>query len=219
MTESTSILLADDHALVRGTLQVLIDSAPGFRVVASVGNTNDAVLEAMRTRPDIVLLDIDMPGQYCFEAARTIKAQLPDALVVFLSAFHHDRYIEQAISVEAAGYISKSEPPEQVLAALRLVVSGGMYYSPEVQMRIVVDKEGSPRLASAGHSRLSSLSRRELEVLRYIALGHSRKETAKLMNVTPRTVDAHTQRVMDKLNIHDRVELTRCAIREGLAQA
>lgn len=219
MIDGVSLLLADDHALVRGTLKLQLDQEPDMAVVADVGTADEAVAQAVTLRPDVILLDIDMPGQFCFEAARSIKTRVPGTHIIFLSAFHHDRYIEQAIAVEASGYITKAESPSRVIEAIRTVVKGGIYYSPEIQMRIVVDDNGGPRLAGEGRTRVSELTRRELEVLRQLARGLSRKQIAAAMNVTARTVDAHTQRVMDKLDIHDRVELARFAIREGLAEA
>ena len=218
MNGPVSVLLADDHALVRGALASWLQSAPDITVVADVSNADDACTEALRLQPDVVVLDIDMPGLLCFDAATKIKRQCPQTRIIFLSAFFHDRYIEQALEVQASGYVTKGEPPESVLKAIRTVAAGGTCFSPEVQSRIVIDPQG-PRLAREQHSRSALLSRRELEVLRYLARGTAKKEIARTMSISVRTAEKHSANLMRKLDIHDRVEFARFAIREGLAEA
>lgn len=218
MSQPITVLLADDHSLVRDTLAGWLGRTGEFRVVSGVGSADDAVAEAIRLKPDVILMDIDMPGRSCFDAARTIKARVEDVSLIFLSAFSHDRYIQEALAVEAAGYLTKSEPPEVVSRAIRSVVGGGVYFSEEVQERVIIDEKGA-RLGGDGKTRASLLTPRELEVLRYIARGMSKKEAAGIMHVSVKTVDHHCASLMNKLDIHDRVELARFAIREGLAEA
>jgi DNA-binding NarL/FixJ family response regulator len=218
VTEQISILVADDHALLRGTLSHRLNEEADLDVVASVGTTDDAIAKTQELKPDIVLMDVDMPGIGCFEAARTIQASCPETRVVFLSAFFNDRYIEQALAAKAWGYIVKREAEETVITAIRKVAAGLTYYSEEVQQRLVFDG-GAPRLATDGVSRVSTLSDRELEVLRYLARGLSKKGMAETMGISEHTVHRHTASLMAKLDIHDRVELARFAIREGLAEA
>jgi len=217
-TRTISIVLADDHALVRGMLTNRLSAEPDLRVVASVGNAEEAVAEALRLRPDIVLMDIDMPGMLCFEAARTIRKQSPNSRVLFLGSSCRDQDIEQTLDVQAWGYITTTESEEALVEAIRKVSSGVAYFSPEVEARIVADASGT-RLVGNSRSRLSTLSERETVVLRYIARGLSQKEIAKVMHISPNTVNRHCNNLMAKLDIHDRVELTRFAIREGLAEA
>jgi DNA-binding NarL/FixJ family response regulator len=166
-------------------------------------------------QPDIVLLDIDMPGMAAFDAARTIRLRSPRTRLAFVSAHFHDRYIEQALGVGAMGYITKGEPPETVARAIRSIAGGGAYFSPDVQARIVIDVSG-PRLADQQRTRVSILTAREQEVLRYLASGLAKKEIAETMNLSVGTVNNHAANLMKKLDIHDRVELTRFAIREGI---
>lgn len=218
MTRPISILLADDHAMVRRMLENRLEAELDMTVVASVGDAEEAAAEAIRRKPDIVLMDIDMPGMLCFEAASRIQTLSPATRVVFLSAFFHDRYVEQAIDVQAWGYITKSETEESIIRAIRNVSSGTAYFSPEVQARIVVDFHGA-RLARRGRSRAATLTDREAEVLRYLARGMSKKEIARTMHISVNTVNRHTTALMTKLGIHDRVELARFAIREGLVEA
>lgn len=218
MKAAISVLVVDDHAMVRQMLMNRLDREPDITVVAGVSNADDAITEAIRLKPDIVLMDIDMPGMLCFDAAKTIGTQCLETRVVFLSAFFHDRYIEQAMGVQAWGYITKSEPEEAVVKAVHNVAAGVAYFSPEVQGRIVVDAQGA-RLARKKQSRASTLSERELEVLRYLARGMAKKDIARTMHLSVNTVNRHTANIMTKLDMHDRVELARFAIREGLAEA
>ncbi len=218
MSSKTTILLADDHALLRDALRDRLGSEPDFEVVGVTSDGEQAISEAARLRPDIILMDIDMPGTICFEAAKTIKSILPNTRVIYVSAFFNDRYIESALAANASGYITKDEAPEVVIDAIRQAAKGFAYFSSKVQERLVVDGEGV-RLQSATKSRVSMLTERELEVLRYVARGMSKKEIAKVMVIAVKTVDRHCANLMSKLEIHDRVALTRFAIREGLAEA
>ena len=218
MSQRISLLLVDDHALIREMLGDRLAGEPGMSVVGAASNADDAVTDAVTLKPDIILMDIDMPGLLCFDAARMIQTQCPDTRIIFLSAFFHDRYVEQALAVKAAGYVTKSESPELVIQAIRAVANGGSYFSPQVQARIVVDSDGT-RLAQKRRTRASTLSPRELEVLRYVARGLSQKEVAEIMHLSAKTVHCHCANLMTKLDIHDRVELARFAIREGLAEA
>jgi DNA-binding NarL/FixJ family response regulator len=218
LSAEITIVVADDHALVRGALTERLKQEPGFTVLATAGTADEAVEQVLVHKPRILLMDIDMPGLICFDAARTIGATCPDTRIVFLSGFLHDWYIEQALDVKARGYLTKREAPEVVVAALREVAGGGAYFSEEVRSRIVVDV-GGPRLAKRSMSRAATLTAREVEVLRYVARGLSKKEVATTMHLSVKTVDRHCANLMTKLDIHDRVELARFAIREGLANA
>lgn len=218
MTKPIRVLLADDHTLVRSTLADRLDREPDLEVVGCGANADDAVGLAIVHQPDVVLLDIDMPGLSSFDAARAIRMRVPTATIVFLSAFAHDRYIDEALALQSRGYVTKSETPEQLVEAVRVVARGGVYLSPDVRERIVVDEEGHLRVNGRGSTRTSLLTPREIEVLRYIARGMSQKEIAATMNVSPKTVSFHSTSLMKKLDIHDRVELARYAIREGLAK-
>lgn len=215
MTDSISILIVDDHEMVRELLRDRLDASSDMQVVGCASDAEAAIGEAADLRPDVVLMDIDMPGMLSFDAARTIKVLSPASRVVFLSAFFHDRYIEQAIAVQAWGYVTKTEREETLVRAIRSVASGTAYFSPEVQARIVVDTNGV-KLARERHSRASTLTAREAEVLRYIARGMSKKELADTMRISVNTVNRHTTNLMTKLDIHDRVQLARFALREGL---
>ncbi len=217
MTAPTRIMLVDDHAMVRQALAASLRGA-GVVVEAEAGDAGSAMEMALRLKPDIVLMDIDMPWMICFDAARTMLAALPQTRLVMLSAFSHDHYISQALSVRARGYVTKRAGVAEVLEAVRAVAAGGTYFSPEVEARLILGDDGV-RLDGADATRASTLTARELEVLRYIARGLAKKEIARTMYLSVKTIENYTARLMDKLDIHDRVELTRYAIREGLAEA
>ena len=218
MSERISVIVADDHGLVRDMLRERLSREPDIAVLGTASTADEAVALAVRLAPDIVVMDIDMPGRLCFDAARAIGARCPKTRVIFLSAFFQDRYIDQALAVQAYGYVVKTESPDAIVRAIRGVAAGSSYFSPEVQARIVVDRSG-PRLAGEQRSRTSLLTPREIEVLRFLARGLSKQEIGRAMHISPGTVHRHTANLMDKLEIHDRVELTRYAIREGLAEA
>lgn len=218
MSEQISVLLADDHVLVLGMLRERLDRERDITVVAAVGSAGEAIRETVRLKPDVVVMDIDMPGTSCFQAARTIRTECPRTRTIFLSAFLNDAYIDQALAVEAAGYLTKSESPQAVVDAVRAVKAGQRRFSAEVESRIVVEQSGL-RLARTRRSRASTLSNRELEILRYVARGLSQRQIADLTHRSDKTIHKHCNNIMAKLDVHDRVELARFAIREGLVQA
>lgn len=211
------VMLVDDHALLRGTLTHRLNAEEDIRVVASLGSADEAVSQAVQRLPDVILMDIDMPGVSCFQTTRTLGIRCPSARVVLLSAFHNDRYIEQAIDAKCWGYIVKTEPEEAVIAAIRSVAGGIAYYSSEIRERMVIDGRGT-RLTPEASSRASWLSKREVEVLRYAARGLTYEQIGKAISISKHTVHRHVVKIMQKLDIHDRVALARYAIREGLAE-
>lgn len=211
------ILLVDDHELIRTAMRGLLERNPAYEVVGECSNANEALSAAFELDPDILLMDIGMPGMICFDAVKQMRTRLPNLAVVFLSAFFHDHYIEQALAVEARGYVVKGDKPSVLFEALEEVSNGGVYFSKEVKSRFALDSSGKP----TGEKKTvgATLTNREHEVLRYLARGLSKKEIAKTMCLSVKTVEHHSASVMKKLDIHDRVELALYAIREGLADA
>lgn len=218
MTRMIGVLLADDHALVRGSLADWLSRQTGIHVVAVASDADEALQLAHAHKPDIVVMDIDMPGTPVFEVARRMRSELPSTRIVFLSAHCLDRYIEESLSLQASGYVMKGEPPATVLGAIRAAAGGGVYFSPDVQARIVMSPQGPRVVGRPAGSRGQSLTPREREVLAFLARGKSKKEIAVAMHLSLHTVNRHATSLMTKLDIHDRVELARYAIREGLAQ-
>ncbi len=217
MTETIKILLVDDHALVRGALSERLEREPRFEVVGTAGTADEALAMTVKYELTIILMDIDMPGMDSFEAARRIAEMRPQRSIIFLSAYMYDHFIDRALAVRARGYLTKRESAESVVSAILEVASGGACFSDEVRARIAVDATGA-RLPTEIKSRAATLRPREHETLRYIARGMSKKKIAEQMNISIKTVEHHTTRLMSKLGIHDRVDLARFAIREGLVQ-
>ncbi len=216
-TQPKKIMLVDDHELVRSAIKAMLDRDAAFDVVGEASSADEALEVLASAKPEILVMDIDMPGMICFTAVQEMRRKLPDLSVIFLSAFFHDHYIEQAIKVGAKGYVVKGESPDVLFDALREVSNGGSFFSKEVRSRLCL-KAGEDASA-ATVTRPSSLTNREVEVLRYLARGLSKKEVARIMHLSVKTIEHHSTSVMSKLDIHDRVELARYAIREGLAEA
>lgn len=216
MSPSITVLLADDHPLVRESLAHRIGTEPGFTVVAQVTDAAEAVERTVALKPALVVLDIDMPGLHSFDAAEIIRQRCPDTRITFLSAHTHDQYVQRALTIGAAAYITKTESTETIIRALRTVASGGIYFSQDIEDRIVFAEEG---IRTTARSRAATLTAQQIRILQYLAKGMSKKEIAGVTSLSERTVNRHVENLMARLNIHDRVELTRFAIREGLAQA
>lgn len=217
MTPPIQVVLADDHTLLRDAVAAWLNAQPELCVVATCSDTDGTLAAALRHRPQVVLLDIDMPGRPAFELARTLRAELPDTSVIFLSAFVSDFFIGQALAAKAAGYLTKGESPESIATAIRAVATGEVCFSAEIRARIVIEESGV-RLAAAQCARVAELTPRELEVLRALASALSRKEIAQRLHLSPHTVDRHVANLMRKLDIHDRAELCRFAVREGVVK-
>lgn len=215
MNAPISLLLVDDHILLRDALAERLAAEPHFEVVGRASDAAEALRLAVETRPSAVVLDIDMPGLLAFDAARQIAARNPQTRVLFLSGFAHDQYVDDALRAGATGYVCKNEPYDTLRRAIEIVAGGGLYFSPDVQPRIVVDETG-PRLAQRATSP-HALTPRETEVMRYLARGMSQKEIAETMHLSANTVNCHCTNIMNRLNLHDRVSLVRYAINAGLA--
>jgi DNA-binding NarL/FixJ family response regulator len=217
MSKPITVLLADDHALIREMLAERLEGESDIEVLASVADAGEALEAAKECPPVVLIMDIDMPGRSPFEVASEIRRVQPSTRVIFLSAHLNDQYIEQALESEAAGYLTKDEPTARLFEAIRAVARGGTHFSSAVSERIVIDEHG----AHLGHdhlTRLHLLTQREREVLGHLAQGLPKKSIARLMGISVKTVEKHCDHVMEKLDIHDRVQLARFAIREGLSQ-
>ncbi len=207
------VLLADDHALVRSGLRLLLQSIIGVEVVAEAESGGQALECIERLRPDIALMDISMPGCSGIETAADIKARFPETRVVILSMHAGEEYVSQALRSGASGYLLKDASPMELDLALRAVARGEIYLSPRVS-EVVVEKY--VRSEDGGRDRLDALTPRQREILRLIAEGRSTKQIAAQLGVSVKTVETHRALLMERLNIHDLAGLVRFAVRAGL---
>ena len=208
------VLLADDHNIVREGLRSLLEKDPEIEVVAMADNGRTAVQLAGELKPDVAVLDIAMPEMNGIEATRRISRDDPEIKVLALSMHSARRFVTEALSAGAKGYLLKDCAAEELVRAIRTVAGNETYLSPKVAGLIVKDYlKHSPDSAPSVES---CLTYREREILQLIAEGESTKEIAFKIGVSIMTVETHRQQIMKKLNLHSVAELTRYAIREGL---
>ncbi len=214
-----TILLAEDHAVVRQGLCALLNVDGHFKMVGEAKTGREAVEKAQALRPDIILMDIAMPVLNGLEATRQILAANPAAKVVILSAHSDDEYIERMNAVGAVGFLEKQTSADVLTKAIREVAKGNKFFSPSIAKRMS-DSLNKPRdrdgLVKANATRLTS---RESEVLQLVAEGSANKQVAAALGISIKTVEKHRQHLMDKLNIHDTAGLTRYAISAGVIES
>ncbi|MGH7163780.1 MAG: response regulator [Planctomycetota bacterium] len=212
------ILCVDDHAFVAEGLRSRLALESDLEWVGSLPTAEHLVQEVKRLAADIVMLDIEMPGPDPFEMLKDLHRRFPDVKTIILSAHVRDHYFQAAMEAGAWGYLSKGDAPDLIVEAIRKVIRGELAFGPDVEERFKLLRPGESAPKSAPESRLSSLTTREQQVLRMIGKGMSRMQIAKSLFRSPKTVDAHRTAIMEKLGIHDRVDLVRYAIREGLVE-
>jgi len=210
-----SILVVDDHALVREAFSALLEKEPNLKVIAKAKDGREAVQLARKLRPSMVIMDIAMPGMNGIDAIQEIVARAPAVKVLALSMYSDRRFVAGVLNAGASGYLLKECASEEVIRAIHVVEAGEVYLCPQIA-RIVV--ETYVRQLSAGTDSLicSVLSPKERQTLQLIAEGKTTKEIASILSVSVKTVESHRLRTMNKLNIHSVAELTRYALREGL---
>lgn len=211
---SIKILIADDHSITREGLGALLDKEPGIILVAEADNGRAALKLARKHAPDVIVMDINMPGLNGIEAARQVLADTPNVKIIALS-MHSDRsYVRGMLMAGASGYLLKSCAFEELASAIRTVMSGKTYICPEISD--IVRKEFVDLLSTGDQTELSVLTDKEREVLQLIAEGVKTKDISEHIHISVKTVEARRRQIMEKLNIHSVAELTKFAIREGL---
>jgi len=207
-----TVLLADDHAVVRDGLRALLESGQDLRVVGIAGNGRDAVAEAQRLRPDIVIMDIAMPDLDGVEATRRIVDKCPDTRVLILSMYLSAEHIHRALQAGAQGYVLKESAGDEVIEAIRAVRAGKRYLSHRITETVIDDylRDG------ANVSPIDSLSLRERDVLQLVVEGRTNAAIAAALSLSPKTVETYRTRIMRKLKVRDTVELVKFAMRHGL---
>jgi DNA-binding NarL/FixJ family response regulator len=209
------VVLADDHTLVRAALRMVIADAPDLEVAGEAGTGGDAVRLAEELHPDVVVMDIRMPGMDGIEATRLITGRAGGTRVVMLTTFDDDDYVYGALRAGASGFLVKDMALEDIIAAVRVVAAGDALIAPSVTRRLIEEFAGRPEPASAGRS-LDVLTERERELLTLVGRGLSNTEIAAGMTITMTTVKTYVGRILAKLDARDRVHLVIIAYEAGL---
>ena len=205
------VVLVDDHAVVRSGLRMLLDAEEDVEVIGEAGNAKDAVFRARALKPDVILLDVVMPGESGVEVLPTLLRESPDTKVLVLSMQDDPSYVREAFAAGASGYVLKEAADEEVVSAVHEIAGGGSYVHPALGARMVA-AEAKERAAAEA----DPLSEREREVLRLLALGHTNQEIAQQLYISVRTAESHRAHIMQKLHLSTRAELVRYALEQGL---
>ena len=213
-TERIRCLIADDHELVRYGVRRLLEDAPDFVVVAEASDAAEALKLALEHRPDLVLLDIGMPGMSSFEAGRLIEEHCPNSRIVYLTMHEDKGYVHHAMRSGASGYLLKDTPAPMLLQALREVRRGGRSWSPQILTK--VSSEASRNGVAQVPTRRSALTAREREVMKLLAEGRTVRQAASALGVSVKTVEAHKFNLMRKLDIHNKAQLVTVAIQKKI---
>jgi DNA-binding NarL/FixJ family response regulator len=209
------VVIAEDHETVREGLKLILDSQPDIEVVADVGDGRQALDRAQQLLPDVVLMDISMPGLNGLRTTAKLKECCPQVHVVALTRHKDDGYLQQVLRAGASGYVLKQSPPDELVHAIRAVAKGGKYLDPAVAGK-VMGTFACRKPVNA--ERQGDLSDRESEVLRLIAWGHSNKEIAERLDLSVKTVEVHKANALKKLGMASRIDIVRYAVLQGWLQ-
>jgi DNA-binding NarL/FixJ family response regulator len=212
-------LLADDHTIVREGLRALLLADKGIEVIGEAHNGREAVEMTEALKPDVVVMDIAMPLLNGLEATRQILAKHPAIKVLILSAHSDDAYIDRVIAVGAVGFLIKQTSAQILATAIREVMAGNAFYSPQVSKRVREHYQKPDKVGGVMIKKATGMTSRELEVIQLVAEGQANKQVAAGLGISIKTVEKHRQHLMDKLNIHDTAGLTRYAIAQGIIES
>jgi two-component system response regulator NreC len=223
--DTIRIMLVDDHDIVRTGLRSYLETQPGMEVVAEARNGEEAILMAVQAQPNIILMDITMPGLDGLEATRQLKTLAPGSLVLALTVHEDKQYFMEMLAAGASGYLTKQAAADELVSAIRAVASGNVYLQPALARWLLDDYQ---RLARQSGQTLRNpernedvvgldiLSPRERQVLELVGQGLNNDEIGRKLELSPKTIARHRERIMNKLNMHSRTELVKFAIRTGL---
>lgn len=213
MTNPLRVLLADDHAMMRHGLRALIDSQPDMHVVAEANDGSSAIQQAQDVGPDVIVMDISMPEMNGLVATRMLKGLKPHVPIVILTRHHDGASVQALVRAGAAGYVYKQSAPVELLHAIRAVAVGGRYFDSTTSGRVL---DGFPeRNGEARRPRGVTITDRESDVLRLIAIGYSNKEIADRLGLSVKTVEAHKAKAVRKLGLKGRIAVVRYAVTQG----
>jgi DNA-binding NarL/FixJ family response regulator len=211
---SVRVVIVDDHAVVRTGLRLLLDGQEDIETVGEAGDAREAIFEVRARKPDVVLLDVGLPGgKSGIEAIPDVRKEAPDAKILVLSMEDDPRYVREAFAAGAFGYVLKEAADTEVVEAVREVAAGRRYVHPELGARLAAADAEAARAADE-----DPLSEREREVLRLLALGHTNQEIAKMLYISVRTAETHRAHIMQKLRLATRAELVRYALAQGFVE-
>jgi len=206
---ATTIVLADDHTVVRSALRLLLDAEPGFEVVAEAGDVDAAVRYVRGHKPTVLILDLNMPGRSSLEAVPDIRAASPETEIVVLTMQNEPAFARRALQAGVRGYVVKEAADAELVQAVRSAAAGDTYLQPALGARLAAGENGDSE---------DELSERERDVLRLIALGHTNAEVAEQLYISIRTVESHRAHIQQKLSLSSRAELVRYALERGLIE-
>jgi DNA-binding NarL/FixJ family response regulator len=210
------ILLADDHALVRRGVRLILDSEPDLEVVGEAGDGAEAISMARKEQPDLAILDIAMPRLTGLQAARELSRLLPDLRILILTMYDNEQYFFEALKAGASGYVLKSVADRDLVEACRSAMRGEPFLYPGAVNSLI--RNYLDRAKEGGGFPAKAITDREEEILKLVAEGHSSKEIADMLVISVKTVERHRANLLQKLGLRDRLELTRYAIRAGLIE-
>lgn len=223
------LMLVDDHEVVRTGLKTFLETQPEMKVVAEAGNGEEAIARALDIRPDIIIMDITMPGMDGLQATRTLKSRWPEALVLTLTVHEDKFFFMEMLAAGASGYLTKQAAPDELVLAIKTVALGHIYLQPALARWLLEDYQRLAETSGLHTSRvpnnpekpkgLEELSEREREVLELVAKGMTNQEIGISLHLSPKTIARHRERIMKKLNLHSRTELVKFAIRTGLVSS
>lgn len=216
--KKTGILLVDDHAVLRGGLKALLNCQPDMEVVGEAGDGREAIVQVRQTSPDIVLMDIGMPGINGLDATRLVKQANLEVKVLILSMYDDESYLRKALQTGASGYVLKNAADVELLSAIRAVQRGEIYIYPSLT-KVLIDDLMGKETGGRGNERndiAENLSPREEEVLRLVARGYTNQQIADQLVLSVKTVETYKARIMEKLKIKGRAQLVRYALEKGL---
>ncbi len=224
--DTIRLMLVDDHEVVRTGLRSYLESQQGIQVVAEAGDGGQAIDRALETRPDVILMDITMPGMDGMEATRRLKAVWPECLVLALTVHEDKHYVMEMLAAGASGYLTKEAAADDLITAVKMVAQGNVYLQPALARWLLEDYQHLARSQAAADPRgsksaddmvsLEVLSQRERGVLELVAQGLNNQQIGDRLELSPKTIARHRERIMIKLNLHSRTELVKFAIRTGL---
>lgn len=207
------VLIADDHAIVRDGVRALLTLAEDVEVVGEAADGMEAIEACRRLRPDLVLMDIAMPGLGGLEATLQIRKELPEVKVLVLTQYEDREYVRRFLKLGVSGYVLKKAAGAELVAAVRAAAKGGLVLDPDIARDAIREPEPAAEPAADPYE---SLTDREKQVLKLVAEGRSNKEVAELLDISVKTAMSHREHVMEKLNLHSRTDLIRFALRQGV---